>query len=239
VLVLVDFASLQKVYPSACRDLRTFFRIYTEFWSQSDFQNLEDENTIEFLFYGGWLRSTLTPLASKLIGELNGLTVETKFSGKKITATGKLARGLSAFKGRDLPWTVRNRPGLDTYSLKSLAEIDCGDHSVCPQKDMVSFFARGSCSYCVTVKPGDFFEREEQKLVDSMIVAELVYLTSKKDQSIGLVSADDDMWPGILCALSTQSKIFHLRPKKLGSYGHLYIQTVEAVAQNRYISREI
>ena len=55
--------------------------------------------------------------------------------------------------------------------------------------------------------------RREQKLVDTMIVADLIHLASRGETPIGLVSSDDDMWPGILSALNIGASVIHVHTR--------------------------
>ena len=46
-----------------------------------------------------------------------------------------------------------------------------------------------------------------------MLVADLIHL-SASPQGVGVVSSDDDIWPGIRMALSAGASIFHIHSKK-------------------------
>jgi uncharacterized LabA/DUF88 family protein len=59
--------------------------------------------------------------------------------------------------------------------------------------------------------PSDAFYRFEQKLVDTLIVADLAALAHATHQVIALASSDDDLWPGILLALELGSTVLHLQ----------------------------
>ena len=55
--------------------------------------------------------------------------------------------------------------------------------------------------------------RTEQKLVDTMLVADLIHLASSGETSVAVVSSDDDMWPGMLMAMSHGAQIVHICTK--------------------------
>ena len=50
----------------------------------------------------------------------------------------------------------------------------------------------------------------EQKLVDTMLVADLIYLSRIGEASVGIVSSDDDVWPGIISALVAGTRVLHV-----------------------------
>ena len=58
---------------------------------------------------------------------------------------------------------------------------------------------------------GDLVKRNEQKLVDTLITADLIYLASRHPDVIVIVSSDDDMWPGIRSALALGASVVHIQ----------------------------
>jgi uncharacterized LabA/DUF88 family protein len=76
-----------------------------------------------------------------------------------------------------------------------------------------------SCS----VAPDAVLQRAEQKLVDTMLTADLIHLSQQGDD-IFVVSTDDDMWPGIRSALNTGCRVYHLHPRRGRSTRYPYRQ---------------
>jgi hypothetical protein len=58
----------------------------------------------------------------------------------------------------------------------------------------------------------DLLSRPEQKMVDTLLVTDLVYLSLTEKSAIAVISNDDDMWPGIRQALLNGSTIIHVHP---------------------------
>ena len=54
--------------------------------------------------------------------------------------------------------------------------------------------------------------RAEQKLVDSMLVVDLTHFADTTDQPLVVVSADDDLWPGIRFVLLRGARVIHVIP---------------------------
>lgn len=57
-------------------------------------------------------------------------------------------------------------------------------------------------------------EREEQKLVDSMLVVDLVHYAETTEEPLVVVSADDDLWPGIRFVLLRGARVIHVIPRR-------------------------
>ncbi len=79
-----------------------------------------------------------------------------------------------------------------------------------------SFYSDRACVHegCL-VSRKRAFSRSEQKLVDTMIVSDLIHFaTSSTKENLVLVSGDDDMWPGIRYALLQDARIIHILPKQ-------------------------
>jgi uncharacterized LabA/DUF88 family protein len=56
------------------------------------------------------------------------------------------------------------------------------------------------------------FVKDEQKLIDTMLVADLVYLATSNRQEcrVAVVSSDDDMLPGIRTAVNAGARVFQI-----------------------------
>lgn len=64
--------------------------------------------------------------------------------------------------------------------------------------------------------------RPEQKLVDAMLVADLIHYGQNSPDIIVVVSGDDDLWPGIRAALVSGASIYHVIPRRHNKHAHLY-----------------
>jgi hypothetical protein len=81
---------------------------------------------------------------------------------------------------------------------------------------MYNFFQSGKCpqadcSYGVH----DLVQsRGEQKLVDTMIVADLIHLSHIGETDVAVVTADDDVWPGVITGMQAGTHVVHIWPKQ-------------------------
>ena len=83
--------------------------------------------------------------------------------------------------------------------------------AACPLADMESFISRRRCpnSPC-PLKPSDLLVRNEQKLVDTMMAADLFSLHLSGSADAVVVSSDDDLLPVIRLLVSRGVNVVHL-----------------------------
>ena len=177
--------------------------------------------------YGGWLYRgyKLTDLASKLSAQIRrDFPQVVQVLGKKIKIKRpELATSLLCDKGNDFPNTFRIRSNPPSLRLERFPFVNCTHKDQCALSEVHSFFQKNICCHdqC-TVTPNDTFYRAEQKLVDTMIVTDLVHLSTFIQEQVVLVSGDDDMWPGIRYALVNDIEITHFIPKSVRRKGNPY-----------------
>lgn len=178
--------------------------------------------------YGGWYEDeTLSDQANNLIGQIeensNALVVlwQTGRSQGKALVKLEMAFGLEVEPQRTLFNTLRTRAFSDRvysnpFRLKRCQERDC------PVAIVAKVFAEKRCSKdrCYTT-PEDVFKKTEQKLVDTMITADLIYLGTPDNQLV-LVSSDDDLWPGIQMALLRGAQVLQLHTRQRASTPRTY-----------------
>ena len=58
-----------------------------------------------------------------------------------------------------------------------------------------------------TVRQNDVLQKWEQKLVDTMLVSDLIFLATRGERDLVVVSSDDDIWPGIRTALQLGARV--------------------------------
>jgi hypothetical protein len=60
------------------------------------------------------------------------------------------------------------------------------------------------------VQPDGVLHKQEQKVVDSMMVADLIDGSLAEESMLGVVSRDDDVWPGLYMASRTAKSVVHI-----------------------------
>lgn len=183
-----------------------------------------------FRLYGGWYKGDLlTRNAQDLSAEIAGnfsrpATVSDKTATRLITVAAEMALSLEVSPAKHLVHTYRprNRPSgigfADPISRVHCPSTTCG---LLPLREAIN---RDQCPMAgCTTKPSDLLTRDEQKLVDTMLISDLIFLAHMGEKTIAIVSSDDDMWPGIETALALRASIvrIHTRPKALASTTYL------------------
>ena len=174
-------------------------------------------NRISTRLYGGWLeKESLSSKARQLLGQINDyfpLAFSTTDYGK-VVVTAELARALACDPRHDFTHTFRLR-SKPKFRVNRFPLRECVEPLNCRIKDVDSFVCDNLCprTNC-NVTPEAAFYRAEQKLVDSMIVVDLVHYAIHHQEHLVLVSGDDDMWPGIRYALLQSAMITHVIPQR-------------------------
>lgn len=102
---------------------------------------------------------------------------------------------------------------FNTYRLspfnKTLSHALNGGQHYCQIKNAIEIINSRDCSNLDCKQSPSTIKVYEQKIVDSMLVADLIYLSINSPDDICLVSSDDDMIPGLITA-ATIRDLLHL-----------------------------
>lgn len=178
-------------------------------------------NTLRARLYGGWrVNGALTVSAQRLVPDIrsNSPTIVSNPNyspGKPIRLLVELAEGpigtsvtlqetlardrtLRKFRARPSPWTeCHNSAGS------------------CGLAHVASLTHNTSCSTpgCTT-RIGNVLVRDEQKMVDTLLVADLAHeALVQRVTDVVVVSSDVDMWPGVLLAAHSGCNVVHVHTK--------------------------
>jgi hypothetical protein len=173
---------------------------------------------LDLRLYGGWDRKNqLTKTGQELATQLRShfprvLTV----TAKPIRLNMQLAESLEALPGKRFVNTLRTEP---VRKIKSFvpSHTTCRNSS-CPI-DVVAVFlnaARCPAEGCMAT-PQMLLSQDQQKMVDTMMVADLIHLASADGEPLAIVTSDDDLWPGILSALARGTSVIHLQTRTVNN----------------------
>ncbi len=174
--------------------------------------------------YGGWYEEKiLTHLAQRIVADAAGsfptvINVATNPYPTRVRVQVELAYSLLAEPNRNLLHTYREKG--PPRGLRSNAPVAVGcANTACALSGIEKFVKRGKCpTQGCAIKIEDILYRAEQKLVDSMLTADLVFLAARGDgEPIVVVSSDDDVWPGVRTATQLGATIIHIRTKSVSS----------------------
>jgi hypothetical protein len=196
---------------------------------------------LHFRLYGGWdtFGGVATPLAQTLSAQIQGalpyLLPPVFAGGVPTLVTAELVRE-SLWIPIPLADTFRPRhPGQ--RGIRGVIPVGCTSPTrPCQLHTALAVLNQPQCSATCAVQPHDAVAKDEQKQVDTCIVADLTYQALMGSDPVALVSSDDDLWPGIFASASLGIPIVHVhtRPPSACSLqyehavlarGHVYQRT--------------
>ncbi len=170
--------------------------------------------------YGGWYDGrNASRVAQDLYAEATShfpRDLSITHGGKlvRLRCRTELAESLACEPKVPVTHTYRPRSLPPRLHCSAVPYQRCSNPSACPIAALADFFGNQQCpEHGCLVTPVGILTRPEQKLVDSMILADLIHWAQAGVKDLALVSSDDDLWPGIRLALLHGAKLIHLHPK--------------------------
>jgi uncharacterized LabA/DUF88 family protein len=81
----------------------------------------------------------------------------------------------------------------------------------------------------------DFFVRDEQKMVDTLLVADIAaYVMHRKVKDLVVVSSDADMWPGVLFAMNSGCNVVQVHPRSGWRTQRHLLETIKMTRSAKY-----
>ena len=176
---------------------------------------LGDESRVDIRLYGGWYeQDKLTRIAQDLVAKLSDFPHPMWIQNspaRLISINATLAQSLEVLPKKHLHGTYRLRPAARRLSCESPQQSGCVV-SPCVLAALADFINNETCPQvgCSVTRRMLLRGAGEQKLVDTMLVADLIYLSRIGEASVGIVSSDDDVWPGIISALVAGTRVLHV-----------------------------
>jgi hypothetical protein len=184
---------------------------------------------VTFRLYGGWLTETgISRAAQRLAPDLGSfpqaIVVSAGPHSARLIAAVEFAYSLICEPAVHLPYTYRERTATN-LGCKPAPFHACANATGCPLSHLAGFINAGACpSHACAVQRDDVLFRPEQKLVDTLLVSDLLYLAnSGSNDLLVVVSTDDDMWPGIRLALLGGRRVLQVHPVRGRSLHSRYI----------------
>ncbi len=177
-------------------------------------------DSVEFRLYGGWrYQNALTQIAQAIIPDIrmNSPTVVSTHRNGTLAKTKLevlLADGPIGWSTPLAESVVRGRSIRNFWSLAG-GPPGCRTPSSCGMQSFRNLRNTTSCTDTgCSIELGDMLVRDEQKMVDTLIVADMAYVAyGRKAHDIVLVSSDNDMWPGVLVAIRAGCFVTHIHTK--------------------------
>lgn len=181
-----------------------------------EFSTLKSEQRVLIRLYGGWyILDKLTRIAQSLATTIQEefpkpITILEKSETHTVSVNVELAYSLAVNPAKHLWHTYRPR-GLQSNLLCSSPDsVGCTDPN-CPLTIVYDFFKNNRCPKpTCTIVPENLLQRAEQKLVDTMLTADLIHYSKTGHANLCVVTSDDDLWPGMITALLNGTKVTHI-----------------------------
>ena len=175
-------------------------------------------------FYGGWFfGSNLTKVGQSISTQISGafpMRITQPWAGESksvdVIANAQIARGLAACEQLPLHHTYRRRPFKGKLHFHDRNAHLCGSAASCPMATIESFIESQKCpTPGCTVQQHQVLDKSEQKLVDTMLVADLLFWASQPSHPIlAVLGSDDDMWPGIRTAAALAPPVIQIHTER-------------------------
>lgn len=181
---------------------------------------------LDLRLYGGWRgRNSPSQRASQLEALIQldfPFVLRDQSRADPVRINGELAQALARLPREILPHTFRERQGPPKLQCQNATQLGC-TLPMCPIDTVRDLFTRARCPEQSCTRTIDqVILRSEQKLVDTMLVSDLIHFSGNGESVLAVVSSDDDLWPGILTALDLGTHVIHVGPKSHSSH-QLYV----------------
>lgn len=170
--------------------------------------------------YGGWLEERrLSRGAQALIPLLQSefprsVAITSSGVSHTVIAAVELAQAMLCDPTTTITHTFRQRSEIGKVRCHSAPHASCANVANCALAVVEGFMNAKLCPEAnCGVTPEKILYAAEQKLVDTMLVSDLLYLAGKSSDDICVVSSDDDLWPGIFSSLIFGRRIVHVHTR--------------------------
>ncbi len=213
MIVLVDYDNLPRLERK-----RGLIHVATKIVETIGSQRLRASARVRLKLYGGWLENnSLSPYAQRLSADVQrffprAISVVDSQGQARVIVRVDIGYSLEIEPAFSLSNTFRRRGVPKGLTCAAPPVLNCGNPANCAVSAFHSFVTNDECSdQACSVPLKDILTRHEQKLVDTMIVADLIYLASSGSSEVVLVSSDDDLWTGIKSALLIGTSVLHIQ----------------------------
>lgn len=188
----------------------------------------EKDPRLQVRVYGGWFRGEdRSARAKRILSELAGsfqtpLVIARSGKSVRLTMSAALADSLLSQPKNPILDTYREgRVDLSRLALASSPFAACVAPGACSLHAIAQGMKDGSCPVLsCSVSLAHIATRNEQKLVDTMLVADMMELGRQQAKALAVISSDDDLWPGILSAMLMGTHVFHFQSRSRATPPH-------------------
>lgn len=213
VNMLIDYDNVGKI-----RKKRGVRHIVETILSRLPASLLPAAAAVSVRLYGGWFQGRKpSPAARRLYREI-ALNFPALIAPQNdvivhpVRTTVSLARSLSISPKKILTHTFRVRNAPSNLNPRRFPFSGCTHAAACPLSGTYHLLRNQKCpqTHCA-VGIDDTMTRPEQKMVDSMLIVDMIHAALQGTGDIVIVTADDDFIPGINMALFLGTVVHHVR----------------------------
>jgi hypothetical protein len=213
-MILIDYDNVDQ----ACRQKGVAFVVEKTVHLLGP-RHLAAVSTLAVRLYGGWYHYRMkTKYCQKLAAEISCVfprvvAVSTSLGTQKVRVSVELAYSLLVDPSRHLFHTFRPRNVPSGVQAVQASQLGCSI-TPCLSDELYQLIKRGSCPRTGCDKGlNDLLFLAQQKLVDTMIAVDALYLSRTGDYPLSIVSSDEDLWPAIKSSLVNGSAVCHIHPR--------------------------
>ncbi|NNS07076.1 NYN domain-containing protein [Erwinia sp. JH02] len=219
ITVCIDYDNLSLLQKNA-----GIFDVVQRIFTQSSYLFDENAGECEIRLYGGWYEGDTLSIVSQQVSVsiqrefpavMRVLTEAGQVAVIKVTA--ELAVSLLEEPGHHLFNTYRRKGRPSNIRVETPSSVGCNSND-CPLPLVKKVLQKGRCPAlgCVS-QSNSIVYRHEQKLVDTMLTCDLIYLSGQNNDYLFIVSADDDFLPPIRTLMLKGKKIIRVHPQMRNS----------------------
>lgn len=157
-----------------------------------------------------------------------------------VRVTVELADGLFGAQSSFADTLVKER-GLRNFRASSTNHSSCMNGGACGMHFYKGLTESTSCGVngC-PVQLGDVLVRDEQKMVDSTMIADMAkHALHSRAQDIVVVSSDVDVWPGILLSILHGCRVIQIHTTRGWRTQRALVNTIPSHLHNYYIQSSV
>ena len=189
-----------------------------------------DNAMVSIRLYGGWYErdrptSLAQELRSKIAQHFPAIVRLGQANQRRVRTVVDLARSLLILPNNDLFNTFRHRRGAPRLRSVRPPYDNCAAPSKCALSAVDKLLKAPRCpAETCRVRLRDAFTQPQQKLVDTMLTADAIFVAhSRTPTKLVIVTNDDDLWPAICTAGNLGAEIYHLHPRRGRKTSNLYL----------------
>jgi hypothetical protein len=196
--------------------------------SSGSCESAEPWTCVRARLYGGWYEARiLSRKAQVLAAELGKdfpRLLRSPTSGTPVSVTAELALSLDIDRTSHFHHTFRRQTPPEDVRCHDPRSLGCSE-AVCPALTMYEILRTGRCPQTGCTRDVEqLLYRASQKLVDTMLTADVIEIARRSTDPVIVVTSDDDLWPGLHSVLAAGSPAIQVHTRPGGITRHPYVR---------------